>query len=703
MLKTIATAFLPFLIFFGNGTVDLLTGLDQYGPKANTGILEKMIVAEGTVVMDVDLNRLSRPSAGKTRSVLTSMRFGIVNDSFFTVMLYNDEVRGPIPSSMEIVPEQSAALPSRTRSISRNLMFERTEVGAPHELAVRDTNSGLLLFYVEGHEYSFEPGRDILDIHSGRLVLSYDYASELGRPSDAGAIVGSVSVRATMKPIEVTEIVDGDIVSNVMPSISSEEAGTVPGPDVIVGDVNGLAQFGSASGGYVGLALGTDSCNAGTIDLNWFALPNNDHPVIPQNLYRMSGGADNTERFEQIGQSNVKHGFTALTQNICGFGCNGVGGSRLGSGCSDPYSANLNAGPSLGSRAWINPFTGAFPRGDSATPPNSHTGHTHPGPAHRILTEIDDLNTSLNQGATYYAEGQYVTPHEYAWCVSNPTQCNMYNNVSYRRYNVSGTASPFSFSPASSTVRGKAAIDAWTGSVSVEIRPAPGTDGIGAIAYKVTNPSPGVWHYEYVIYNQNIDRAIQSFSVPTGAGVTLSNIGFHSPPQHPGWSGDGTVGNAGFSNAPWAQSQANGMMTWSSETFAQNPNANAIRWGTMYSFRFDSNRPPVTRTGTIGFYKTGEPINVQIQAPSSPSVNVTVSGRVTTNDGRGVNLAVVSMTDSGGNVRYTLTNPFGHYRFPNVATGGMYTVAVGSKQHTFASQNVPVNDHISDLNFVAQP
>ena len=703
MLKTIATAFLPFLIFFGNGTVDLLTGLDQYGPKANTGVLKKMIVAEGVVVMDVDLNRLSRPNAGKTRSALTSMRFRIVNDSFFTVMLFNDEVRGPVPSSMEIVPEQSAALPSRTRSISRNLMFERTEVGSPHELAVRDTNSGLLLFYVEGHEYSFEPGRDILDIHSGRLVLSYDYASELGRPSDAGAIVGAVSVRATMKPIEVTEIVDGDIVSNVMPSISSEEAGTVPGPDVIVGDVNGLAQFGSASGGYVGLALGTDSCNAGTIDLNWFALPNNDHPVIPQNLYRMSGGADNTERFEQIGQSNVKHGFTALTQNICGFGCNGVGGSRLGSGCSDPYSANLNAGPSLGSRAWINPFTGAFPRGDSATPPNSHTGHTHPGPAHRILTEIDDLNTSLNQGATYYAEGQYVTPHEYAWCVTNPTQCNMYNNISYRRYNVSGTASPFSFSPASSTVRGKAAIDAWTGSTSQEIRPAPGTDGIGAVAYKVTNPSPGVWHYEYVIYNQNLDRAIQSFSVPTGAGVTISNIGFHSPPQHPGWSGDGTVGNAGFSSAAWAQSQANGMMTWSSETFAQNPNANAIRWGTMYSFRFDSDRPPVVRTGTIGFYKTGEPINVQIQAPSSPSVNVTVSGRVMTNDGRGVSLSIVSMTDSGGNVRYTLTNPFGYYRFPNVATGGMYTVAVGSKQYTFASQNVPVNDHISDLNFVAQP
>ena len=54
--------------------------------------------------------------------------------------------------------------------------------------------------------------------------------------------------------------------------------------------------------------------------------------------------------------------------------------------------------------------------------------------------EISDLDTSHRiPGATYYAEGQYVTPHEYAWCQSHPGQCNMNNNVSYRRYNVTGT------------------------------------------------------------------------------------------------------------------------------------------------------------------------------------------------------------------------------------------------------------------------
>ena len=68
---------------------------------------------------------------------------------------------------------------------------------------------------------------------------------------------------------------------------------------------------------------------------------------------------------------------------------------------------------------------------------------------------MSDLNTTQNPGATYFAEGQYVTPHEYAWCQAHPGQCNMYNNVSYRQFSVTGTTS-FTFSPVGSTVRKKA-------------------------------------------------------------------------------------------------------------------------------------------------------------------------------------------------------------------------------------------------------
>ncbi len=239
----------------------------------------------------------------------------------------------------------------------------------------------------------------------------------------------------------MTTVINGAAQSSVLPprggGAPNVPEGFVPGPDVIVGDIPSLQQFGS-SGTQVGLAVGTTSCNAGNIELNWFQMPAIDHPVIPQNLYRMSGGTSNTDRFEQIGQSWLKHAFTALQQNACGFGCQSSGtGTRLGVGCSDPYSASLNAGQTgLGSRAWVNPFSGAF-----TSSANSHSGHSHSGTTHRILVEGSDLNTTLNLGATYWAEAQYVTPHEFAWCQAHAGECNMYNNASYRRFTVTGTTS----------------------------------------------------------------------------------------------------------------------------------------------------------------------------------------------------------------------------------------------------------------------
>ena len=583
-----------------------------------TGTLEKLIVASGRVTLELD----GRQVGGTARS--TTLRFDAERDSFLTFLAFNGELRGPLPGSMRLVPQGPAALPPRLAASYQQLSVEQTSWGDPFEMVVRDGTTGFLFFNVEGQQYAYNAGGRALSIQTGRLLMSKEFADELGRPTAAGSVVGRIAIEATMRPIEVSQVVDGEIRADVLPAMGGE-TGTVPGPDVIVGDLNGLAQFGGSSGTQVGLAVGTDSCNAGVVDLNWFALPSNDHPVIPQNLYRMSGGATNDDRFEQIGQSHVKHAFTALTQNICGFGCNGVGGTHLGSGCSDPYSASLNSGPSLGSRAWINPFTGDYPRGDSPTPPNNHSGHTHVGPSHRILTEIDDLNTSLNAGATYYAEGQYVTPHEFVWCQGHPGECNMNNNVSYRRYNVIGTGSPFSFSAVGSTVRMQAAINAWTGATRVEIQPSA-ADGVAVVAYKVTNPSAGVWHYEYAIYNQNLDRGIQSFAIPKGSGVTVSNAGFHAPPQHPGWAADGTTGNTGYSSTPWTPLDSGGQVTWSSETFALNQNANAIRWGTMYNIRFDSNRPPAMALATIGFFKTGAPMSVPVQVPSSSNPTCSKGG-----------------------------------------------------------------------------
>src|SRR5205823_642770 len=78
------------------------------------------------------------------------------------------------------------------------------------------------------------------------------------------------------------------------------------------------------------------------------------------------------------------------------------------------------------------------------------------------------------------------------------------------------------------TVREQPAIMAWTGAAVNEGEPDPGNDGIFFVGYKVTGPNAGVYHYEYAIYNQNLDRAIQSFEVvyPLFPPIVLNNIGF---------------------------------------------------------------------------------------------------------------------------------------------------------------------------------
>jgi hypothetical protein len=622
MSKAIVSCFiLPLWLLFAWSETDGSTaGAQKQSSPSNenvNGTLQKMIVENGSVTLNLDLNGLNGSNDLTTRPV--ALQFAAATNSFLPILLFNDQLRGLEPGSITLVPQGRAnpLLPSVLAASLKRLVVQKLSPEAAFDLALRDARTGLTFFNVQGHEYEYDAKTQSLNIQGGRLLISDEFARALGRPSDAGTYVGSLSIGATMQPIEITQIVSGEPKSVVMPPLVGTTRGEVPtrtsGPDVIVGDLPDVEQLGSA-GTQVGVAVATTSCNAGDQPVDWFALPQTDHPVVPQNLYRMSGGTDNTERFEQIGQSWLKHTFFALEDDACSFGCNTSGcatGSHLCPGCSDPYDASLNGEQDqIGSRAWVNPFTGDFP-----STANDHTGHHHDGVSHRVRIEVDDLNQNLNQGATYFAEAQYVAPSEYSWCQAHPTECNMSNNASYREYSVSGTTS-FSFSPVGNTVRMLAAIWAWTGATVNRLEPDPGNDGFWFMGYKVTNPSTGVWHYEYALYNMNLDRGIQSFSVPFGTGVNISNIGFHAPPQEPGWANDGTFNNQGYSSTPWTVTQASNSITWNTETFAQNQNANALRWGTLYNFRFDADQPPQSASATVGYFKTGSPAMVAIQAPA---------------------------------------------------------------------------------------
>ena len=602
-----------------------------------TGTFQKMIVENGSATMVLDLNGLNGSISLVARPV--ALQFDIGANSFFPILVFNDLLRGPQPGSMALVPVE-AAVPDAGTSVSqatrlplqlgaslKQLVVEKLSSDRGYDLAVRDGSTGFTFFNVEGHQYNYDAKAQSLSITNGRLLISKEFANALRRPSDAGAVVGKISVGAAMQPIEINRLDEnGDVKSASLPALRQPGVGTVPGPDVIVGELIGLEQEDpGAVDGRVGLALGTDACNKGTVDVDWLQLPSNDHPFIPQNLYRMSGGADNTQQFEQIGQSWGKHAFFAASSDDCAFGCNGVFGDHLGSGCSDAYGAGLNGSQfGIGSRAWVNPFTGNFPSGNTS---NDHSGHVHDVTSHRILVETSDLIPAQNPGATYFAEAQYIVPHEGTWCQSHPTECNMYNNASYQQQSVSGGPTNFSFSPVGSTVREQPAIMAWTGATVNEGEPDPGNDGIFFVGYKVTGPNAGVYHYEYAIYNQNLDRAIQSFEVvyPLFPPIVLNNVGFHAPPQHPGFAQDGTQNNAGYSSTPWIFTTSFTSATWNCETFAQNQNANAIRFGTLYNFRFDSTAPPAETTANIGFFKTGSPIAVQIQAPAQSDATPTAT------------------------------------------------------------------------------
>ena len=616
------------VLFFANASETNASQPQQSGSEALTGTLQKMIVENASVTMQLDLNGLNGSSSLVARPI--PLHFAAAPNSFFPILVFNDLLRGIQPGSMALALQNPSSasvdapgysnLPAGLRSCLNRLTLEKLPSGQGSDLAIRDSNTGFTFFNIEGHQYNYDAAAQSINITRGRLVLSKEFARTLGIPSEAGSLAGTISIGAAMQPIQIDHLVKGTTKSMVLPPMQHATApgvpNLVPGPDVIVGNVEDVAQFDPAVGTQVGLAIGTDSCNNGDQPVDWFALPQTDHPVVPQNLYRMSGGATNDARFEQIGQSWMKHTFLALEDSVCGT-CNTSGcqtGTHLCPGCSDPYVSSLNGDQnSIGSRAWINPFTGSFPSGA-----NDHSGHAHDGVSHRILVETSDLVPSQNPGASYFGEAAYISPHEYTWCQSHPDQCNMFNNFSYRKFSVSGGPTSFNFTPVSSTVRMEPAIEFWagTGATVNQIEPDPGNDGAWFMGYKVTNPSAGVWHYEYALFNMNLDRAIQSFSVPLSAGVNVSNIGFHAPPQHPGWANDGTFNNQGYSSMPWTVTQMSDSITWNTETFAQNQNANAIRWGTSYNFRFDADQPPQSADATVGFFKTGSPMMVAIQAPA---------------------------------------------------------------------------------------
>ncbi|MGE3165747.1 MAG: hypothetical protein AB7O52_12625 [Planctomycetota bacterium] len=369
-------------------------------------------------------------------------------------------------------------------------------------------------------------------------------------------------------------------------------AQTSPGPDVVVSSLNAFLKNGTV-GDITAYSMATTACNIGGMEAAWDAA-SNTHPVIAQNLYRLEAG-----RFEHIGLAWLKHAFCATNEPGCGT-CQPTGCETMGVNCADTYGSTTNAAQgSLGPRSEVNPFTGLYPF------PYGAAGMTGNAIYKRLQVHNSDLDPAAHPTALYFGEAIYITTDEQPWGTAD-------NNASYRRVTVGAFDNGgYTLQFTGPMSQEAFAIMAWQDQdpdVELSFVNVPG-DGFMILGFKASQLGPGSWHYEYALYNYNSHRGARSFLVPTPASATITNIGFHDVDYHSGET---------LSGVDWSASVTPSGVLWETEFFTVDPNANALRWGSLYNFRFDCDLAPATAVGSVGIFRPGlaSVLTVPTVAPS---------------------------------------------------------------------------------------
>ncbi len=456
---------------------------------------------------------------------------------------------------------------------------------------------------------------------TGELVLSEAARAELGLEATASAqSLGSVTFLGSA------------FFDPARPTTSSAPAalGAI-GPDVIVSTIGSTFGEYGASGGIGGYAVTTVSCNVGDAIAIWIdagAQPNR-HPVIGTQLYRYKT-VNGATRFEQIGMSWLKHGFCAADAPSCtSINPNGIASPTyapngscdwLGLFATDTYSDGLNASqPGCGPRSEIQPWTGAYPY-----PYILGSGTGSPGGIYkRLQVKNTDLDPALNSGAQYWCEVVYICTDE--------AEPQRYNNYSVRQTTVGAlTGGQYNLSFSGATIPLISAVQRWAqidAGVVLSFVDVPG-DGRIYLARKVTNLGGGQYHYEYAMFNMNSDRGACRIAIPLPSGASATDIGFTDVDYHSGEP---------YSGTDWTPIVVPGTsLTWQTDAFTTNPNANALRWSTTYNYRFRSNAAPASGNVTVTLFKPGTPTqitftNVDVPGSSCGNAAAYCTSSVTTN------------------------------------------------------------------------
>lgn len=378
------------------------------------------------------------------------------------------------------------------------------------------------------------------------------------------------------------------LISGASGALLSVSPALASGPDVIISEISSAGAWTptGAINGMRAYTFGAGFCNIGDQGASWDAAGPN-HPIVAHAVYRLYEG-----RFEQLGVSWASHEPLPLPSAICSS-CAWAGPAVLGPGCGTTTFATYTALPAnLGGRFVVDPVTGQV--GAPAAP-------TSTDPLYRRIRLLQSEITQAQQGALYFVQALVVHPEDAA-------SGNAQNNASYRRLDFVSQDLHVLFR--SSAYQERPAIYAWRDhgngpntpdeSVMISRVGAPG-DGEFIVASRVKPLVSGRWRYDYAVQNLGSARAASAFVAPLGAGAGATAFFYRDVERHSGEP---------FSNGDWTLDYMGGTAEWHCEqTHQQNPNANAIRWGEMFTFSFESATPPAaaTREASIRLFAPGAP------------------------------------------------------------------------------------------------
>jgi hypothetical protein len=364
--------------------------------------------------------------------------------------------------------------------------------------------------------------------------------------------------------------------------------------------------------------------NVGSKDVPWYQkfngnfppYGNDQHPMLVWNMYRI----DDDGRMRQIGQSGVKHAFFTVNG-----ACNCPAGFILGLQCTDIYGALTNDTPTVGDctvpsechqgpRSEILPRTAQWARCGSIYDGNCDGSDEDTVPytsfEHRMVVDENELDSGI--GERYFFESWYL--------VRDDGQIR--NNIGSRtvgvnwvppamnadgRWVIGENAGEFQNG---SALERKMAQSPPDGTVSrfSELKTPHGTVQIGSQARRF---SANFWRYDYSVLNLDAALITTEGSEPnlrmlTSRGITRF---FVALPQ------GATIANPRFLDAD-LNAANNWNVTRTVDGLVFSTPAADLRWGTLYSFGFDSNIAPAEGATSVTFGEEADAFSTRMLGPS---------------------------------------------------------------------------------------